>query len=211
MMHRVAVVWMVGCGIVGCGGESSGSSPAPTSKDAGADTQADTSDDVSTQDVASDTTNDAAEAGEDAHPDALPDAGACGAQEGICVPSTTDCTDQSGTPYPAGDPECVFDDGQARCCVPPSKQPTGDSCADHGGLCVAAPGACLKTGGVFGPFTADCSSFGPIALCCLPPSSCSQEELECCGDGFTMRPYCDRGVWKCLEDSGTPVPVGTCG
>lgn len=204
----------------GCGGDDTTSSPAPAQQDAGTDVQTDVSDDVSqeasAEDAAPDSpTEDASDAAtsEDVVSDApiSPDAGLCLAVGGICVPTTLDCTDQGGTPHPEGDPDCVFDDGPARCCDPPTALPTGESCADRGGVCVPTPGACLKTNGIYAPFTADCSNYGQLALCCLPPSECSDEDLECCADTFTMRPYCDRGTWKCLDDSGTPVPTGTCG
>ncbi|MBI5534803.1 MAG: hypothetical protein HY898_18905 [Deltaproteobacteria bacterium] len=203
-MKRVSLVVFLILGALpltaapGCSSDSE--TPPTPATDAGADTAApDTS-----QDVVAETQPD------QANPDDG-DTNSCPGKHGICVMSDAVCTSQGGSPHAAGNPDCIFTDGPSTCCIPPAPKPSGNGCTDRGGLCVATPGACQKTGGLMGPDTGDCGDAGPTGLCCLPPTACSSSELECCMDTYTAVPLCDRGTWICSDSKVTPTPKGTCG
>jgi hypothetical protein len=133
----------------------------------------------------------------------------CRVAVGICVDSKKTCTDSGGTLKPSGDPGCLFDpSAQAYCCIPPAPEPSGNDCKSRGGLCVWQPGACLRTSSIYSYSNDGCTgTSNPI--CCLPPTACPSQNLECCWGTWTSFPLCDRGTWKCGNGT-TPVPEGTC-
>ncbi|HOU54603.1 MAG TPA: hypothetical protein PLQ97_11800 [Myxococcota bacterium] len=147
--------------------------------------------------------------GSDLPADPGPPAGPCESAGGLCVLDSRTCQQGGGTLHPAGDAQCLFDDGPLFCCIPPIPQASGETCASRGGLCVTTPGVCYRTGGIHAPRADDCPP-GPGSMCCLPADRCPPgDDLECCMGSWTARPMCDRGTWTCL-DGGDPQPKGSC-
>ena len=84
----------------------------------GDDTSADTTIDDTTADTAvEDTTPDDTTA--DTTPDTTP-VGPCEAGGGVCIGMGGPCETVGGTPYPAGDGQCLFTGERGSCCIPPA-------------------------------------------------------------------------------------------
>ena len=169
--------------------------PDTTGDDTTADTTpADTTVDDTTADTSPDTTL----------------AGPCEAGGGVCLGMGGECETVGGTSYPAGDSQCVFTGELGTCCIPPAVQPTGDTCADRGGVCAPIAG-CNFTNSSFAPTpTPSCSRFNPGIVCCVPNSVCGEETMRCCDATTSFRPACDRGQWICTIDGTTMLPISEC-
>jgi len=177
--------------------------PADTTTD---DTTADTTvDDTAPDDTTADTTADDTTA--DTTPDTTP-VGPCEAGGGVCIGMGGPCETVGGTPYPAGNSQCVFTGELGSCCIPPAVQPTGDTCADRGGLCAPIAG-CNFTNSAFAPTPTPSCGFGGI-ICCVPNTVCGEETTRCCDTMTSFRPACDRGQWICTIDGTTMLPISEC-
>ena len=192
--------------------------PDTTADDTTADTTpADTTvDDTTVDDTTVDTTVDDTTADttiDDTTADTTPDttlAGPCEAGGGVCLGMGGECETVGGTSYPAGDSQCVFTGELGTCCIPPAVQPTGDTCADRGGVCAPIAG-CNFTNSSFAPTpTPSCSRFNPGIVCCVPNSVCGEETMRCCDATTSFRPACDRGQWICTIDGTTMLPISEC-
>ncbi len=141
--------------------------------------------------------------------DASPgDAGnVCLAAGGICLGRSGDCTGAGGTVVAAGAAGCRFSDGDGVCCAPPEAQPSGDTCAAHGGLCAPIAG-CNFVGGSFAP--PSCTGVGIV--CCVARAVCGPETRVCCAPGgsASFRPACDRGTFRCTVDGTELMPTDRC-
>ena len=173
-----------------------------TSADTGVDdtTPEDTTADTAVEDTATDTTADTA-----ADTTA---AGPCEAGGGVCIGMGGACETVGGTPYPAGDGQCLFTGERGSCCIPPPVQPTGDTCADRGGLCAPIAG-CNFTNSAFAPTPTPSCGFGGI-ICCVPNTVCGSEDMLCCDANTSFRPACDRGQWICTIEGTTMRPAAEC-
>ena len=185
--------------------------PDTTGDDTNADTTpADTTvDDTTADDTTADTTVDdtTADTTADTTPDTTP-VGPCEAGGGVCIGMGGPCETVGGTPYPAGNSQCVFTGELGSCCVPPPVQPTGDTCADRGGLCAPIAG-CNFTNSAFAPTPTPSCGFGGI-ICCVPNTVCGEETMRCCDTMASFRPACDRGQWICTIDGTTMLPISEC-
>ena len=183
--------------------------PADTTVD---DTPADTTADTTVDDTNADTTVDDTTADttvDDTTPDTTP-VGPCEAGGGVCLGMGGECETVGGTSYPAGNSQCVFTGELGSCCIPPAAEPTGDTCADRGGLCAPIAG-CNFTNGSFAPTpTPSCSRFNPGIICCVPNSVCGEETMRCCDTMASFRPACDRGQWICTIEGTTMLPISEC-
>lgn len=182
--------------------------PDTTADDTNADTTVDdTTADTAVDDTTADTTV------EDTTADTMPDttlAGPCEAGGGVCLGMGGECETVGGTSYPAGNSQCVFTGELGSCCIPPAVQPTGDTCADRGGVCAPIAG-CNFTNSSFAPTpTPSCSRFNPGIICCVPNSVCGEETMRCCDAMTSFRPACDRGQWICTIDGTTMLPISEC-
>lgn len=170
------------------------------------DTSADTGvDDTTVEDTTADTTVEDTTA--DTAADTTP-RGLCEAGGGVCIGSGGACETVGGTRYPAGDSQCLFSDGPGACCVPPPVQPTGDTCADRGGVCAPIAG-CNFTNSAFAPTPTPSCGFGGF-ICCVPNTVCGEETMVCCNSMTTFRPACDRGQWICTIEGTTMRPPSEC-
>jgi len=175
-----------------------------------------TGDDTTVDDTTADTTVDDTTADttvDDTTADTSPDtttAGPCEAGGGVCLGMGGECETVGGTSYPAGDSQCVFTGELGTCCIPPAVQPTGDTCADRGGVCAPIAG-CNFTNSSFAPTpTPTCSRFNPGIVCCVPNTVCGEETMRCCDATTSFRPACDRGQWICTIDGTTMLPISEC-
>ena len=138
----------------------------------------------------------------DAGTDPTPGSPGCAEAGGICVGTEAQC---SGTVAAEHNGECIFDDGDGVCCVPPAAEASGDTCASLGGTC-APIGGCGKVDG-WTAESSDCE--GVNNICCVPEATCDgQESLACCyydeatGAPMTQyEPLCDRGTVTCFEST----------
>jgi hypothetical protein len=128
----------------------------------------------------------------------------CAAASGICT-SGDRCPDAFEDATFAGD--CVFDDGPGVCCLAPPPQPTGDTCADYGGVCAPIAG-CGFVDGDFAPGT--CRDAWPGLICCVPETLCGPHTMICCGDGVSYVPMCDRGTLDCPFPDTTLMDEALC-
>ncbi len=138
------------------------------------------------------------------------DAGAptsCHAAGGVCAGTAPDCTDFGGTWLKAFDRECDFSDGPGFCCVPPAPKPSGDTCADFGGVCTPV-GGCLREE-VKGHFAPPACSPVPM-VCCVPDGSCPEPRPVCCDATATYRATCSRGTYVCPSGSMRLEVSGRC-
>lgn len=189
--------------------------PDTTGGDTGADTTPDTApedtvpDDTTVEDATPDTAveDTTADASADITPDTTP-VGPCEAGGGLCLGMGGACETVGGTPYPAGNSQCLFTGEMGSCCIPPAVQPTGDTCAERGGLCAPIAG-CNFTNGAFAPTPTPSCGFGGI-ICCLPNTVCGEETMRCCDATTSFRPACDRGQWICTIDGTTMRPISEC-
>ena len=172
--------------------------PADTTVD---DTTADTTPDTAVEDTTADT------AVEDTTADTTP-VGPCEAAGGLCIGMGGPCETAGGTPYPAGNSQCLFTGEMGSCCIPPAVEPTGDTCADRGGLCAPIAG-CNFTNGAFAPTPTPSCGRGGI-ICCVPNTVCGEETMRCCDATTSFRPACDRGQWICTIDGTTMLPISEC-
>ncbi|NQW61618.1 MAG: hypothetical protein HQ461_02200 [Deltaproteobacteria bacterium] len=185
--------------------------PDTTADDTTADTAVDdtTPDDTTPDDTAADTAVD--DTTDDTTADTTPDTtpvGPCEAGGGVCIGMGGPCETVGGTPYPAGNSQCVFTGELGSCCVPPPAQPTGDTCADRGGVCAPIAG-CNFTNSAFAPTPTPSCGFGGI-ICCVPNTVCGEETMRCCDTMTSFRPACDRGQWICTIDGTTMLPISEC-
>jgi hypothetical protein len=136
-----------------------------------------------------------------------PGATSCGTAGALCLGGGQACAAAGGTPLPPFDKDCAFDDGPGTCCLPPATKPSGDTCADHGGLC-APVGGCLREGvdSLFAP--PKCGA--PPMVCCVPPASCPGPRPVCCDATATFRASCDRGTWRCPSEGMRMETDGNC-
>jgi hypothetical protein len=185
--------------------------PDTTGDDTGADTTPadttvdDTTADTTVDDTTADTTPDTAV--EDTTADTTP-VGPCEAAGGLCIGMGGPCETAGGTPYPAGNSQCLFTGEMGSCCIPPAVEPTGDTCADRGGLCAPIAG-CNFTNGAFAPTPTPSCGRGGI-ICCVPNTVCGEETMRCCDATTSFRPACDRGQWICTIDGTTMLPISEC-
>jgi hypothetical protein len=134
--------------------------------------------------------------------------GPCEAAGGLCIGMGGPCDTAGGTPYPAGNSQCLFTGEMGSCCIPPAVEPTGDTCADRGGLCAPIAG-CNFTNGAFAPTPTPSCGRGGI-ICCVPNTVCGEETMRCCDATTSFRPACDRGQWICTIDGTTMLPISEC-
>jgi hypothetical protein len=170
----------------------------------------DTTPDTTVDDTTPDTTVDDT-TGDDTTADTTPDTtplGLCEAGGGVCIGMGGPCETVGGTPYPAGDGQCLFTGERGSCCIPPAVQPTGDTCAERGGLCAPIAG-CNFTNGAFAPTPTPSCGRGGI-VCCVPNTVCGEETTRCCDATTSFRPACDRGQWICTIDGTTMLPISEC-
>jgi len=183
--------------------------PADTTVD---DTTADTTvDDTTPDDTTVDDTTPDDTTPDDTSADTTPDTtpvGLCEAGGGVCLGMGGPCETVGGTPYPAGDGQCLFTGERGSCCIPPAVQPTGDTCAARGGLCAPIAG-CNFTNSAFAPTPTPSCGFGGI-ICCVPNTVCGEETMRCCDTMTSFRPACDRGQWICTIDGTTMLPISEC-
>ena len=189
--------------------------PDTTGDDTGEDTAPDTAAEDTTPDTAvEDTTADTAV--EDTAPDTTVEdttadttpVGPCEAGGGVCIGMGGPCETVGGTPYPAGDSQCLFTGERGSCCIPPAAEPTGDTCAERGGVCAPIAG-CNFTNSAFAPTPTPSCGFGGI-ICCVPNTVCGEETMRCCDTMASFRPACDRGQWICTIDGTTMLPISEC-
>lgn len=128
----------------------------------------------------------------------------CAAASGICT-SGDRCPDAFEDATFAGD--CVFSDGPGVCCLAPPPQPTGETCADYGGVCAPIAG-CGFVDGDFAPGT--CRDAWPGLICCVPETLCGPHSMICCGDGVSYVPMCDRGTLDCPFPDTTLMDEALC-
>lgn len=126
---------------------------------------------------------------------------------GVCTGSSSACETGGGTVRSEFASDCIFSDGLGACCVPPVKQPSGDTCSDHGGMCTPV-GGCFREE-IRGHF-APPSCGGVLMMCCVPATACSEPRPECCSTSATFRATCDRGQYTCLDPSWTLRNQATC-
>lgn len=184
--------------------------PDTTGDDTNADTTADATADTTVDDTTADTTVDDTTADttvDDTTVDTTP-VGPCEAGGGVCLGMGGECETVGGTSYPAGNSQCVFTGELGSCCIPPAVQPTGDTCADRGGLCAPIAG-CNFTNSAFAPTPTPSCGFGGI-ICCVPNTVCGEETTRCCDTMASFRPACDRGQWICTIDGTTMLPISEC-
>ena len=185
-------------------GDDTGEDTAPdtAAEDTTPDTAVeDTTPDTAVEDTAPDTTV------EDTTPDTTP-VGPCEAGGGVCIGMGGPCETVGGTPYPAGDSQCLFTGERGSCCIPPAAEPTGDTCAERGGVCAPIAG-CNFTNSAFAPTPTPSCGFGGI-ICCVPNTVCGEETMRCCDTMASFRPACDRGQWICTIDGTTMLPISEC-
>ena len=142
-----------------------------------------------------------------------PDAGttpaaSCLEAGGVCTSNASDSASGGGTVRAEFDGECVFDDGPGTCCVPPAVKPSGDTCADYGGVC-APIGGCLREE-VKGHFAPPSCGFNPSFACCVPASACPEPRPVCCSETATFRASCARGTYQCFDPSMPLKYVESC-
>lgn len=123
-----------------------------------------------------------------------------------CLPGTTRCSADAGTP----------DAGTTDAGLPDAGPPS--TCRSVVGTC-GAVSAC-NAGAGYLTSSDDCT--GASSVCCLPLSACqSQPEFDCCANNGRFRPSCDNGQLHCsigtrcdavLPDGGAVAAcVAACG
>lgn len=140
-----------------------------------------------------------------------PDAPNCQAAGGVCVFSLDQCA--AGEHAEDADSDCIFDDGDGYCCIPPAPAATGEDCASQGGVC-APIGGCGMVHGWYTSNLDECSGdWGVGTICCAPTDACAGwgTELCCTDDGLTAYvASCDRGDVLCAIDGTTLLCEGDC-
>lgn len=133
---------------------------------------------------------------------------ACKALGGICTSNDFPCAQHGGTPKPAGDSGCIFDDGPGTCCAPPLAQSGGDTCASYGGV-IAPIAGCFHVKGHISLGGPDDPHF-PGYVCCVLESACPNPEPACCDLPTQYRAVCTRGSYVCAPETGTIELDGDC-
>jgi hypothetical protein len=129
----------------------------------------------------------------------------CLSARGVCTFGAAACSSGGGTVASAFDGDCLFSDGAGTCCIPPAPAPSGDSCADQGGICTPV-GGCLRDEIQGHLTTARCPN---LQACCVPAAACPEPRPNCCGEGVTFRASCVRGDYVCFDPS-LQLTYGAC-